>query len=161
MHKHNPDINWRTGNVEFTRCPSECNIAKAKKRRAKAFRYKASVEEDIDDDNDFDNYTQEELVKQAIRCLEKKEEEEIREVKKEEEKKTAAEMVPPQFHVYLDHFEKKSSERFPTSKPWDHAINLTDDFAPKKQNYTRCHLPRLKKLVVLLMKNYKRDTSDL
>ena len=60
-------------------------------------------------------------------------EEEVREVKKEEEKKTAAEMVPPQFHVYLDRFEKKSSEWFPTSKPWDHAIDLTDDFVPKKQ----------------------------
>ena len=59
--------------------------------------------------------------------------EEVREVKKDEEKKTAAEMVPPQFHVYLDRFKKKFSERFSTSKPWDQAINLTDDFVPKKQ----------------------------
>ena len=73
------------------------------------------------------------ILRQAIRCLEKKEEDEIREVKKEEEKKTAVEMVPLQFHVYLDHFEKKSSEWFPTSKPWNHAIDLTDDFVPKKQ----------------------------
>ena len=72
------------------------------------------------------------MIRQAIRRLEKKEEE-IREVKKEGEKKTAAEMVPPQFHIYLDRFEKKSSERFPTSKSWDHAINLMDDFVPKKQ----------------------------
>ena len=57
LHKHNPDINWRAGNIEFTRCPSECNVAKAKKRRAKAFRYKASIEEDVDEDDDFDDYT--------------------------------------------------------------------------------------------------------
>ena len=87
LHKHNPDINWRTGNIEFTWCPSECNIAKAKKRRAKAFKYKASIEEDVDEDNEFDDYTWEELVRQAIKHLEKKKEEEIREVKKEEEKK--------------------------------------------------------------------------
>ena len=133
MHKHNPDINWRTGNIEFTRCPSECNVARAKKRRAKAFKYKASIEEDVDENDNFDDYTQEELIRQAIRRLEMKEEEEIREVKKEKEKKTAAEMVSLQFHVYLDRFKKKSSERFPTSKPWDHAIDLTDDSIPKKQ----------------------------
>ena len=73
------------------------------------------------------------MVREAIRHLEKKEEDEIREVKKEDKKKTAAEMVPLQFHTYLDYFEKKSSEWFPTSKPWDHAIDLTDDFVPKKQ----------------------------
>ena len=66
LHKHNPDINWRIGNIKFTWCPSECNVARAKKRRAKAFKYKASVEEDIDDDNDFDDYTWEELVSKPL-----------------------------------------------------------------------------------------------
>ena len=73
------------------------------------------------------------MVRQAIRHLEIKEEEEIREVKKNNKKKTATEMVLPQFHVYLDCFEKKSSEWFPTSKSWNHAIDLMDDFIPKKQ----------------------------
>ena len=82
------------------------------------------------------------MVKQAIRCLEKKEEDEIREVKKDKEKKTATEMVPPQFHIYLDQFEKKTLYR-------------------RNKNYTLYHQPRLKKLVVLLMNNYERDTSDL
>ena len=28
LKKHNPEINWSTGEIEFTRCPSECNMAK-------------------------------------------------------------------------------------------------------------------------------------
>ena len=42
--------------------------------------------------------------------------------------KTAAELVPLQYHVYLDIFEKKASERMPLWKPWDHAIDLVPDF---------------------------------
>ena len=35
--------------------------------------------------------------------------------------KTAAELVPPQYHVYLDVFKKKASERMP---PANHGIML-------------------------------------
>ena len=41
-------------------------------------------------------------------------------------------MVPRQFHKYLKVFEKKDSERMPTRKAWDHAINLREGFVPKK-----------------------------
>ena len=26
LKKHNPESDWKTGNVQFTRCPRECNI---------------------------------------------------------------------------------------------------------------------------------------
>jgi hypothetical protein len=26
LQKHNPEINWKTGEVEMTRCPRECNV---------------------------------------------------------------------------------------------------------------------------------------
>ena len=42
------------------------------------------------------------------------------------------EMVPRQFHKYLKVFEKKNSERMPTRKAWDHAIDLREGFVPKK-----------------------------
>ena len=44
--------------------------------------------------------------------------------------KKASEMVPQQFHQYLDIFEKKPSERMPLRKPWDHAIDLNENFVP-------------------------------
>ena len=41
-------------------------------------------------------------------------------------------MVPRWFHKYLKVFEKKESERMPTRKAWDHAIDLREDFVPKE-----------------------------
>ena len=51
LKKHNPEINWKTGHIQFTRCHQECNIAikEHKKKHAKAFKYKASIEEVNDD----------------------------------------------------------------------------------------------------------------
>jgi len=42
------------------------------------------------------------------------------------------EMVPQRFHKYLKVFEKKDSERMLTKKAWDHAIDLREEFVPKK-----------------------------
>ena len=41
-------------------------------------------------------------------------------------------MVPQKFHKWLKVFEKAESERMPVRKPWDHAINLIEDFVPRK-----------------------------
>src|SRR5271156_4575884 len=53
---------------------------------------------------------------------------------KEAEKKkqkTLEEMIPPALMDYRDVFDKKTAERFPESRPWDHAIDLKPDFIPK------------------------------
>ena len=55
LKKHNLEINWNTREIEFMRCPAECNMAKPEKKKATckahAFKYKASVEE-VDDEED-------------------------------------------------------------------------------------------------------------
>ncbi|KAF9543550.1 hypothetical protein CPC08DRAFT_617825, partial [Agrocybe pediades] len=38
------------------------------------------------------------------------------------------ETVPSQFHDFLHIFVKKASDRFPSSKPWDHKIELKEGF---------------------------------
>ena len=61
----------------------------------------------------------------------------IEEKEKEEEDlielRAIEEMVSKQFHKYLKVFEKKDSERMPTRKAWDHAIDLREGFVPKKE----------------------------
>ena len=42
------------------------------------------------------------------------------------------EMVPRWFHKYLKVFKKKESEKMPTRKAWDHAIDFREGFVPKK-----------------------------
>jgi hypothetical protein len=40
-------------------------------------------------------------------------------------------MVPERYHKFLNVFDKKEANRFPSSKAWDHAIELKDGFVPK------------------------------
>ena len=42
-------------------------------------------------------------------------------------------IVLQRFHKYLKVFEKKDSERMPMRKVWDHAIDLREEFVPKKE----------------------------
>jgi len=74
--------------------------------------------------------TEEEMV--IARIVKEKEEERD---KKEDliELRTVEEMVPRRFHKYLKVFEKKESERMPTRKTWNHAIDLREGFVPKKR----------------------------
>jgi len=48
------------------------------------------------------------------------------------DKEKVKEMVPRKFHKWLKVFGKVESERMLTRKPWDHAINLKEDFVPRK-----------------------------
>ena len=41
------------------------------------------------------------------------------------------EHIPPEFHDYLDIFDDKTADRFPISRPWDHAIEMKPGFEPK------------------------------
>jgi len=115
LQKHNPTINWKTGDIKFTRCPWECNIAikKRNQKKALAFKYKASVKE-VDEEAEEKEYEDDEETEDDIylRVLEH-----IWEVEKKVEKKTDEEMVPPQFYTYLDVFKKTPSEQLPLRKP--------------------------------------------
>lgn len=39
--------------------------------------------------------------------------------------------LPPEYAEFKDVFEKKAAERFPTSRPYDHAIELKEGFIPR------------------------------
>ena len=41
-------------------------------------------------------------------------------------------MVPEQFHEWIKVFGKKQSERMPTGKVWDHAIDVKERFVLRK-----------------------------
>ena len=48
-----------------------------------------------------------------------------------EKSRSFEDMVPEIYHGYKDVFEKKAAERFPESRPYDHAIDLKPDFVPR------------------------------
>ena len=41
------------------------------------------------------------------------------------------EMVPSEYHKYLDVFDEEKVNRFPESKEWDHKIDMKEGFEPK------------------------------
>jgi len=56
--------------------------------------------------------------------------------KEEEVAKLEAEaqkLVPEKFHKWIKVFGKKQLERMPTRKVWDHAIDVKEEFVPKKE----------------------------
>jgi len=130
LQKHNPMIDWKTGDIKFTRCPRECNVTtkKCKQKKAWAFKYKTSVKEVDEEAKEKECEDNEETEDNIYLWVLQH----IRKVEKKVEKKTDEEMVPPQFHVYLDVFKKAPSEHLLLCKPWDHTINLNPNFVPWK-----------------------------
>ena len=60
----------------------------------------------------------------------------IEENKKKTEK-TDKELVPEEYHKYLDVFNEKKAAQFPELKSWDHKIKMKEGFEPKSfKNYS-------------------------
>jgi hypothetical protein len=50
--------------------------------------------------------------------------------------KTDEQLVPAEYHEYLDIFSEEKAHRFPESRPWDHKIEMKEGFEPKSfKNY--------------------------
>ena len=113
---HNPEINWKTGEVKITRCPPLCGkkveIARGRGKRIQRNKLKRTDKRDKDD--------------WEWSMKDKFNDEEVLDMEKVEK------MVPRWFHRWLKTFGKIASKRMPVQKPWDHAINLKEDFVPKK-----------------------------
>ena len=109
LKKHNLDIDWTTGDVKLSCCPPEC-----KSLMDTHFAKLIS-----------DNESQETWV-QALKNHESK---------GDIDKSTledAQKLVPHEYWGYLDVFSKTKSEHMLLRKPWDHGIDLKEDFPPKK-----------------------------
>jgi len=114
---HNPEINWETGEVKMMRCPPLCGGVRIKeKEKKKKGKRVATLKEEkivrwaIDDKEDWG-----------------------REKEIEEDHRKIEEMVPKKFLKWKKVFGKVESERMPTRKVWDHAIDLKETFKPQKE----------------------------
>jgi len=123
----------------MTRCPEECG--KQWKPKQGKLEWQKQKEEEAKEE--AGKKREEKAEKQKKR---KQKKEMIMEVKRiaeeweiwdEEEKAAKSEaeakkLVPEQFHRWIKVFGKKQSERMPTWKIWDHAINMKKGFVPRK-----------------------------
>ena len=134
---HNPDIDWRTGEVKMTRCPEECG---------KQWR-------PVQGKSEWEKQKEEEVKEEAGRKREEKDKKKKKQKrgKTMEEKKVAEKweiwdegeevakseaeakkMVPEKYHQWIKVFGKKQSERMPVRKVWDHVIDVKEGFVPRK-----------------------------
>jgi len=133
---HNPEIDWRTGEIKITRCPEECG------KQWRPVQGKSGWEKQKEEE------AKEEVGKKREEKEKRKEQKkgktmEVKKVaekweiwdEKEEAVKSEAEakkLVPEKFHEWIKVFGKKQSERMLTRKVWDHAINVKEGFVPRK-----------------------------
>ena len=131
---HNPEIDWKTGEVKMTRCLEECG------KQWRPVQGKSGWEKQKEEEK------KEEVEKRKEEKEEKKKSKkgktvEVRKVaeeweiwnKEEEAAKSEAEakkLVPEKFHRWIKVFGKKQSERMLTRKIWDHAIDVKEGFVP-------------------------------
>jgi len=121
LRHHNPEIDWKTGEVKMTRCPDECGKKWKTGRQMKPGWKKQEEREEK-------RRPVIKEVKMIKRIIEEKEDEEEDLI----ELRAIDEMVSQRFYKYLKVFEKKDSERMPMRKAWDHVINLRERFILKK-----------------------------
>ena len=118
LQAHNPEINQETGEVRITRylpiCRRSLAVKEDMEKRKKIGKRVRAVEKT---DRDEQKMSMEEKFNNEV----------------ELDREKVRKMVPQKFHKWLKVFEKAESERMPVRKPWDHAINLIEDFVPRKE----------------------------
>ena len=117
LQTHNSQINWETREVKMMRYLSICGrniVVKEDKEQRKKIGKRIRAVDQVDRDE----------WKQTIK---EKFNDEI-----QLDKEKVRNIVPQKFHKWLKVFEKIESERIPVKKPWNHTINLREDFVPRK-----------------------------
>ena len=133
LERHNPEINWKTGEVKMTRCPEECG-RQWRPVQGKSGWEKQKEEERREEAGKKKEEKEKKKTRKKGKMMEVAEKWEIW-GKEEEAAKSEAEarkLVPEKFHEWIKVFGKKQSERMPTRKLWDHAIDVKEGFVPKK-----------------------------
>ena len=116
---HNPNIDWKTLEIGFDRCPNECGYiedlwdpeADEEDKRVELEPGDKLYALDMDVYLRKTNITTELAVKAA----------------KGKAEKTLEEMLPPHYLEYQEVFEKKDFNTLPERQPWDHVIEMTPD----------------------------------
>ena len=143
LHQHNPSIDWRAGEWEFTRCPDTCVDKARKTRDYEAGAEQLELEPDLPWESSLDNLGEEDLENPYINWIDMDhpdsytqaaviasmfDEKDMDQEMEEEDEDTMKwkSLVPTWLHEYGNVFSKKKSERMPTRKSYDHPIDFVE-----------------------------------
>ena len=121
--------------MKITRCLEECG--KQWRLVQEKSRWKKQKEEEAREEAGKKKEEKEKRKMKKGKMMEVKKIAEEWEIWDEEEEAARSEveakkLVPERFHEWIKVFRKKQSERMPTRKVWDHAIDVKEGFVPKK-----------------------------
>ena len=132
MVKHNPEIDWQTGEVKMSCCPDLCGNRPASAQWLKEATPKSKkgltqpltqreqtfilfVEDEGREHIDATYTVSQQLAKRTV---------------KTGPTKSFEDLVPKEYWEFQDIFLKKSFDQLPARKPWDHVIELTPGSQP-------------------------------
>lgn len=142
LFRHNPEIDWQTGEVVFSRCPPQCHVQKNNQKR-KGRQYGASrkptppiMQEDEEEAMPELGDPEERIFvaflppHEKINATASFSQKMAEESHRHDPKKSFEEIVPEHYHKFKGVFSKESFDELPARKPWDHAIELKPGFEP-------------------------------
>ena len=119
LAKHNPEIDWTTGNIQMLRCPTQCNLHQNQAARERKKDQKACKNFDM-----FYTELAEEF--EEVRASLTPSQRMLQEYGGEE----GSSELPQWCADFADVFSEEGFQELPPHRPWDHAINLKPDFKP-------------------------------
>ena len=146
LHEHNPIIDWKKGEITWKPLKIEWRRLFEKGQRIKQAR-QPKIEEIIDEE-EGKNHTTTPMEENEDKILIELMETDVWihktnmatdlaiEANAKKTDQTDEEIVPKEYHDYLDIFSEEKAHRFPESQSWDHKIKMKEGFEPKSfKNY--------------------------
>ena len=160
LRKHNPEINWQTGKLEWqTRSNPKRFFIFKKKEKTNNGQMENETSKSNLPPTVMEEVDEEEFMNKMINALNADDEHVLETIQEyhqgvwinkthmatelavaENLKKKVLlleEMIPKEFHEYLDIFDEQKANQFPVSRPWDHQIKMKEGLEPKSfKNYS-------------------------
>jgi hypothetical protein len=146
LHKYNPIIDWKKGEITFK--PFQIDWRCLMEKGKQIWQEQQPKIEEVVDDKEPNNQTTLPIIKDKLGVYIKLLETDVWihktniatelaiEENSKKQDKTDEQLVPAEYHEYLDIFSEEKAHRFPESRPWDHKIEMKEGFEAKSfKNY--------------------------
>ena len=170
LNKHNPIIDWKKGEIKWQPLRIDWKGLLEKRQRIR-MEQQLKIEETINKEelkNHMNNLIEEDKNAILIELLEEMTwinktnvvtELAIKENDKKE-KKTDEELVPEEFHNYLDIFSEEKAHQFPKLWPWDHKIKMRKGLNQNHSKIITSHQQNKLNWTNSSKKTWRKATSD-